>query len=110
MWVTTSLRGLVGGTLRVDILDEGIHSGEASGVVPSSFRIARHLLEGVGGDEISAAVADMRNNRLIVDKRNRGQGRLHSLVFRYAAAEIEDVPVGLLHRFLQRLDAIRARN
>jgi acetylornithine deacetylase/succinyl-diaminopimelate desuccinylase-like protein len=45
MWVTTSLRGLVGGTLRVDILDEGIHSGEASGVVPSSFRIARHLLE-----------------------------------------------------------------
>ncbi len=45
MWVTTSLRGLVAGTLRVDILTEGVHSGEASGVVPSSFRIARMLLD-----------------------------------------------------------------
>ncbi|MDO8362378.1 MAG: M20/M25/M40 family metallo-hydrolase [Actinomycetota bacterium] len=44
MWVTTSLRGMVGGNLRVDILEEGVHSGEASGVVPSSFRIARMLL------------------------------------------------------------------
>ncbi|MEQ1873091.1 MAG: M20/M25/M40 family metallo-hydrolase [Ilumatobacteraceae bacterium] len=45
MWVTTSLRGLAAGTLRVDILTEGVHSGEASGVVPSSFRIARALLD-----------------------------------------------------------------
>ena len=45
MWVTTSLRGLVSGDLRVDILSEGVHSGEASGVVPSSFRIARLLLD-----------------------------------------------------------------
>ena len=45
LWVTTSLRGLVNGTLRVDILDEGVHSGDAGGVVPSSFRIARELLD-----------------------------------------------------------------
>ena len=45
LWVTTSLRGLVNGTLRVDILDEGVHSGDAGGVVPSSFRIARQLLD-----------------------------------------------------------------
>jgi acetylornithine deacetylase/succinyl-diaminopimelate desuccinylase-like protein len=45
LWVTTSLRGLVGGDLRVDILHEGVHSGEASGVVPSSFRIMRTLLD-----------------------------------------------------------------
>ncbi|MBI4883827.1 MAG: M20/M25/M40 family metallo-hydrolase [Actinobacteria bacterium] len=45
MWVTTSLRGMVGGTLSVEILTEGVHSGEASGVVPSSFRIARTLLD-----------------------------------------------------------------
>lgn len=44
LWVTTSLRGLVGGTLTVDILTEGVHSGMASGIVPSSFRIARQLL------------------------------------------------------------------
>jgi acetylornithine deacetylase/succinyl-diaminopimelate desuccinylase-like protein len=44
LWVTTSLRGLVGGTLTVEILSEGVHSGKASGLVPSSFRIARQLL------------------------------------------------------------------
>jgi len=45
MWDTTSLRGLAGGVLRVDVLTEGVHSGDASGVVPSSFRIARKLLD-----------------------------------------------------------------
>ena len=44
LWLTTSLRGMVGGTLRVDVLEEGVHSGDASGVVPSRFRIARQLL------------------------------------------------------------------
>ena len=44
LWGTTSLRGLLGGTLRVEILNEGVHSGDASGVVPSSFRILRELL------------------------------------------------------------------
>lgn len=43
-WTTTSLRGMIGGTLRVDVLTEGVHSGGASGHVPSSFRIARQLL------------------------------------------------------------------
>jgi acetylornithine deacetylase/succinyl-diaminopimelate desuccinylase-like protein len=47
MWVTTSLRGVVMGTLRVDVLSEGVHSGTASGVVPSTFRIARALLDRV---------------------------------------------------------------
>ncbi len=45
LWLTTSLRGLVGGKLRVQVVTEGIHSGAASGVVPSSFRIARQLLD-----------------------------------------------------------------
>jgi acetylornithine deacetylase/succinyl-diaminopimelate desuccinylase-like protein len=43
LWSTTSLRGLVGGTLTVEILTEGVHSG-ASGIVPDSFRILRQLL------------------------------------------------------------------
>jgi len=45
MWVTTSLRGLIEGVLTVDIVTEGLHSGDASGMVPSSFRIARQLLD-----------------------------------------------------------------
>jgi acetylornithine deacetylase/succinyl-diaminopimelate desuccinylase-like protein len=36
---------MASGTLRVDVLTEGVHSGEASGVVPSSFRILRHVLD-----------------------------------------------------------------
>jgi acetylornithine deacetylase/succinyl-diaminopimelate desuccinylase-like protein len=45
LWVTTSLRGLAAGTLTVQVLNEGVHSGDASGVVPSSFRILRTLLD-----------------------------------------------------------------
>jgi acetylornithine deacetylase/succinyl-diaminopimelate desuccinylase-like protein len=44
LWVTTSLRGMVAGTLSVSIVREGLHSGDVSGMVPSSFRIARSLL------------------------------------------------------------------
>ncbi len=45
LWLTTSLRGMVSGVLKVEILTEGIHSGDASGLVPSSFRILRHVLD-----------------------------------------------------------------
>ena len=45
LWVTTSLRGLVGCTVTVEVLTEGVHSGSASGIVPSSFRILRRLLD-----------------------------------------------------------------
>jgi len=44
LWLTTSLRGLMNATLTVRVLEEGVHSGNGSGVVPSSFRILRHLL------------------------------------------------------------------
>ncbi len=44
LWMTTSLRGLVNGTLSIEVLKQGIHSGCGSGVVPSSFRILRQLL------------------------------------------------------------------
>jgi acetylornithine deacetylase/succinyl-diaminopimelate desuccinylase-like protein len=52
LWGTSSLRGIVNGLLTVEILNEGVHSGDASGVVPSSFRIARILL-----DRIDAATS-----------------------------------------------------
>jgi len=44
LWATTSLRGLAGGTLTIDVLREGVHSGAASGIVPSSFRLLRAVL------------------------------------------------------------------
>ncbi|HVA55553.1 MAG TPA: M20 family metallopeptidase [Gammaproteobacteria bacterium] len=47
LWTTTSLRGNLVGTLTTDVLTEGVHSGAASGIVPSSFRILRTLLDRV---------------------------------------------------------------
>jgi acetylornithine deacetylase/succinyl-diaminopimelate desuccinylase-like protein len=55
LWVTTSLRGTAGGSLRVEVLTEGVHSGHASGVVPSSFRILRQLLSRLE-DEATGAI------------------------------------------------------
>ncbi len=45
LWVTSSLRGLLNGTLSVRMLRDGVHSGAASGIVPSTFRIARQLID-----------------------------------------------------------------
>jgi acetylornithine deacetylase/succinyl-diaminopimelate desuccinylase-like protein len=45
LWVTTSLRGNLIARVRVDVLEQGRHSGTASGVVPSSFRVMRQLLD-----------------------------------------------------------------
>ena len=58
LWCTTSLRGMAAGTLSVDILREGVHSGDAGGLVPSSFRLARLLLE---------RLEDSSNGRLRLD-------------------------------------------
>ncbi|MCC6993722.1 MAG: M20/M25/M40 family metallo-hydrolase [Deltaproteobacteria bacterium] len=62
MWTTTSLRGLVVGDLRVEVLREGVHSGDASGVVPSSFRVIRHLLDRLE----DAATGELRPRELHV--------------------------------------------
>ena len=55
LWLTTSLRGMTGGNLTVKVLDEGVHSGDASGIVPSSFRILRQILSRLE-DETTGAI------------------------------------------------------
>jgi acetylornithine deacetylase/succinyl-diaminopimelate desuccinylase-like protein len=55
LWCTTSLRGLAGGNLHVGVLEEGVHSGDASGIVPSSFRILRQLLSRLE-DEVTGRI------------------------------------------------------
>lgn len=47
IWVTEALRGLVAGNLSVQVSNEGVHSGMSGGVIPSSFRIQRMLLDRV---------------------------------------------------------------
>ncbi|HSN98213.1 MAG TPA: M20/M25/M40 family metallo-hydrolase [Candidatus Nanopelagicales bacterium] len=58
LWTTTSLRGLIQGTLEVRILREGVHSGGASGIAASSFRILRQLL---------SRIEDPETGRILVD-------------------------------------------
>jgi len=58
LWLTTSLRGMVSGVLKVEILTEGVHSGDASGLVPSSFRVLRQVLD---------RLEDSKTGRLLPD-------------------------------------------
>ena len=58
LWCTTSLRGNLTGTLRADVLTEGVHSGSASGVVPSSFRILRKLLSRIEDEDSGHVTLD----------------------------------------------------
>jgi acetylornithine deacetylase/succinyl-diaminopimelate desuccinylase-like protein len=61
LWCTTSLRGNLIGSLRVDVLEEGVHSGTGSGVVPSSFRVLREVL---------ARLEDANSGALLVEELN----------------------------------------
>ena len=56
LWGTTSLRGLIGGDLCVEVLNEGVHSGDASGIVPSSFRILRQLLSRIEDEQTGTVI------------------------------------------------------
>jgi len=58
LWCTTSLRGNLTGTLRADVLTEGVHSGTASGVVPSSFRVLRKLLSRIEDEDSGRVTVD----------------------------------------------------
>ena len=66
LWVTTSLRGVLNVEITISVLEHGQHSGAASGVVPSSFRILRQLLDRVEDvstghillDEMTAVIPD----------------------------------------------------
>jgi acetylornithine deacetylase/succinyl-diaminopimelate desuccinylase-like protein len=57
-WLTTSLRGLVNGSLYINVLKEGVHSGNASGIVPSCFMILRQLLE---------RIEDKTNSKILLE-------------------------------------------
>ncbi len=89
LWLTTSLRGMIAGTLEVRVLDEGVHSGDASGVVPSSFRIMRQLLsrledEATGAVRPSELYAQIPAERMAQARKRRGgigRHRLHEFPF-----------------------------
>jgi acetylornithine deacetylase/succinyl-diaminopimelate desuccinylase-like protein len=71
LWCTTSLRGNLIGTLRVDVLTEGVHSGAASGVVPSSFRILRELLARIEDASSGACLIEEFNVAIPPERRQQ---------------------------------------
>lgn len=84
LWCTSSLRGNLVVTVRVDVLTEGVHSGLAGAVVPSSFRILRQLLSRVE-DEVTGEIL-LPELRAEVPTRHRAD-------LAAVAAELPDAPV-----------------
>ncbi len=73
LWCTTSLRGNLIGTLRADVLTEGVHSGMASGIVPSSMRVLRELLARVEDVHSGAILVDELNTPIPADRRTQAE-------------------------------------
>ncbi|MGH8372716.1 MAG: M20 family metallopeptidase [Gammaproteobacteria bacterium] len=73
LWTTTSLRGNLVGTLDVNVLTEGVHSGAASGVVPSSFRVLRILLDRL--ENPLTGVSKVKSLKPVIPAQRRAQIR-----------------------------------
>ena len=71
LWCTTSLRGNLIVTLTAEVLSEGVHSGSASGIVPSSFRVLRELLGRVECATSGAILVEELNAPIPPDRREQ---------------------------------------
>src|SRR5438270_2034364 len=79
LWATTSLRGLVNGVLTVEVLTEGVHSGDASGVVASSFRVARALLDRVDSSQTGVITDRALHADIPAERKTQAQRAAHVL-------------------------------
>jgi acetylornithine deacetylase/succinyl-diaminopimelate desuccinylase-like protein len=84
LWTTTSLRGMLPGILSVEVLSEGQHSGAAGGIVPSTFRILRQLLE-----RVENAVSGELHSSLCIDIPDTARTQLQS-VARVLGSSVRD--------------------
>lgn len=107
LWITTSLRGLATGTLTVSTLTEGVHSGAASGIVPSSFRILRRLLSRVEDEQTGeilprvfyAAIPDERLQQVEATAQVLGESVYTEYPFQPGTSPVtRDVRESLLNR------------
>jgi acetylornithine deacetylase/succinyl-diaminopimelate desuccinylase-like protein len=73
LWATTSLRGNLIATLQAEVLTEGVHSGTASGVVPSSFRVLREILARVEDASSGAILIEDLNVPIPPDRRTQAR-------------------------------------
>jgi len=107
-WLTTSLRGIITGVLSVKILTEGVHSGKGSGIIPSSFRIIRMLLdriEDVNTGEIKVKelfvdIPDSVNKQITQSADGMGSETYEEFPFVLGAEPVDkkDIPKLILQR------------
>lgn len=79
LWCTTSLRGLASGVLRAQVLTEGVHSGDASGVVPSSFRLIRQLLSRLEDENTGRIKPDVFHAEIPTQRREQAKAAAATL-------------------------------
>lgn len=102
LWVTTSLRGVLLASVRVDVLTEGVHSGSAGGVVPSSFRILRRLLDRIEDPDTGRVLLDAFHGEIPAQREaqlaDTAAEIVDGLAFPWAAGTqpVHDDPVDLL--------------
>jgi acetylornithine deacetylase/succinyl-diaminopimelate desuccinylase-like protein len=104
LWCTTSLRGNLTGTLSVEVLREGVHSGMASGIAPSCFRILRQLLARIEDqntgdlllDELYAPIPADRKRQARATAELLGAEVFRKLPFVEGAQPVSNDPVELL--------------
>ena len=90
LWVTTSLRGVIGGILTVEALHEGMHSGISGGVVPDSFNIIRTLVDRV--EDSSTGFIKLQELHCEVPQQTREElSALEAIDFRSSFAALEGV-------------------
>jgi acetylornithine deacetylase/succinyl-diaminopimelate desuccinylase-like protein len=71
LWLTTTLRGIAAGQVSIRVLTAGLHSGDASGIVPSSFRILRQLLSRLEDETTGAIKLDALNVTVPADRKQQ---------------------------------------
>ncbi len=104
LWCTTSLRGNLVATLGVRVLAEGVHSGLATGIAPTPFRILEQLLtrieNPVTGDltleELQVPVPKDRFGEIAAAARALGERVAGKVPFAPGVQALSDNPLELL--------------
>ena len=104
LWSTTSLRGNITGRLHVRILNEGVHSGMATGIAPTPFRVVAELLARLENcitgdllpDELQAVVPPDRRAQLVIAARVLGTGVASKIPFSTGVRALSTDPLELL--------------
>src|ERR1700744_3428817 len=104
VWCTTSLRGNLTGNLRVRVLTEGVHSGMATGIAPTPFRIIEQLMARLENpvtgdvlvDELQVAIPKDRRAQIAVAAAVLGSEVAGKVPFAKGVQPLSNDPVELL--------------